>query len=373
MTGEASRPAPQVQTDTPASEAAPPPASGRLSAVDVFRGLTITEVVGHHTSGMALRYATLGTPEHEFLSILNRSLHFAVPAFVFLSVAILTNSLLKRFDARRYFWRRLTRGLWPYLLWSALYVLWSVWTGQRPPEVLTDPGKWSFYLLYGKASYHLYFLLVALEVYLLLPLLLPLARKKPYITAALGLGLLAQWGAYELNRGVWQLQFPASTVLWYLLPVLLGVGVGARFAEFPAWWRRRWPVLVLLTALAYAAYLPTALDYLSGDLTSSTGYNVRSWLYTSLTALTLLGAAFHWQELAPRLRGAFGWLGTVSLQIYLLHPAALQLLERWQPPAGSGAQRLWVSAGYGLLALLLPALLARLLRRTPLSPLLFGR
>ena len=122
-----------AQTDTPASEAPSAPASGRLSAVDVFRGLTITEVVGHHTSGMALRYATPGTPEYEALSVLNRSLHFAVPAFVFLSVAILTNSLLKRFDARRYFWRRLTRGLWPYLLWSALYVLWSVWTGQRPP------------------------------------------------------------------------------------------------------------------------------------------------------------------------------------------------------------------------------------------------
>lgn len=355
----------------PASEATPP--RGRISAIDVFRGLTITEVVGHHTSGMALRYATPGTPEYEFLSVLNRSLHFAVPAFVFLSVAILTNSLLKRFDGPRYFWRRLTRGAWPYVLWSALYVLWSVWTGGRPASVLGDPGQWTFYLLYGKASYHLYFLLVALEVYLLLPLLLPLARKKPYITAALGLGLLAQWGAYELNRSVLRLQFPASTVLWYLLPVLLGVGVGARFAEFPAWWRRRWPMLLLLTALAYAAYLPTALDYLSGDLTSSTGYNVRSWLYTSMMALTLLGAAFHWQDLAPRLRGAFGWLGTVSLQIYLLHPAALQLFERWQAPGGSPAQRLWVSAGYGLLALLLPALLARLIRRTPLSPLLFGR
>ena len=136
--------------------------SDRLSAVDVFRGLTILEVVGHHASGLALRHATPGSLTHEALTVLNRTLHFAVPAFVFLSCVVLTNSLLRRFEPRQYYWRRLTRGGWPYLLWSVLYILWYVWTGQREEASLEDSQRWWTWLAYGKVRYHLYFLLVAL-------------------------------------------------------------------------------------------------------------------------------------------------------------------------------------------------------------------
>ena len=211
-----------------------------LTAIDLFRGLTILEVVIHHTTGMGLRYTTPGTLEHDLLVLLNRTLHFAVPAFMFLSATLLTASLLKRFDARTYFTRRVVRGGWPYLLWSVLYGLWYVWTQQRPPEVLSDPAKWEFYLLYGKASFHLYFLLVALEAYFILPLLLPLARRKPGILPMFLLGVIVQFGLFLLNRHVFKFQFPASTIFWYMLPVLLGVGVGANLKEFADWWRRYW-------------------------------------------------------------------------------------------------------------------------------------
>ena len=253
---------------TPETQPAPPSqrtGAGTLTAIDLFRGLTILEVVTHHTTGMAFRYTTPGTLEHEVLSVLNRTLHFAVPAFMFLSATLLTASLLKRFDARTYFTRRVVRGGWPYLLWSVLYALWYVWTEQRPPEVLTDPAKWTFYLLYGKASYHLYFLLVALEAYFILPLLLPLARRKPGIPLVFLVGVVVQLGLFLLNRHVLKFQFPASTILWYMLPVLLGVGVGANLRTFPDWWRRHWWLLVGLMLLAYAAYLPTSLANLRGE------------------------------------------------------------------------------------------------------------
>jgi peptidoglycan/LPS O-acetylase OafA/YrhL len=356
---------------TPAAE--PVRARAPLTMIDVFRGLTITEVVLHHTTGMALRYLSPGTLSHDAVTVLNRTLHFAVPAFVFLSAVVLTRSLLRRFEPRRYFWRRLTRGGWPYLLWSALYMLWYVLSGQRPPETLTDPDRWWFYLSNGKASYHLYFLLVALEVYLVLPLLLPLARRRPGITAALLTGLGLQLGAYFLNREVLRLPFPASTVLWYLLPITLGMAVGARLDEFPAWWRRRrWVVLPALAA-AYAAYLPAALSYVRGVPVTPVLYSTLSWVFTSLTALTLLGAAHRIQRGGSRAQAALATLGTVSLQVYLIHPALLQALERWNAPGGTPTQVLLTAGAYALLALLLPALLGRALLNTRLGTLLFGR
>ncbi|ABF45338.1 acyltransferase 3 [Deinococcus geothermalis DSM 11300] len=347
----------------------------RLTAIDTFRGLTILEVVGHHATGMGLRNATVGSTTHDLLLILNRTLHFAVPAFVFLSVVVLTRSLLKGFDPKRYFWRRLTRGGWPYLLWSVLYALWYVWTGQRAAETLTDPARWRDWLLYGKASYHLYFLLVALEVYLVLPLLLPLARRKPSITLALLGGLAAQLGAYFLNREVLQLPFPASTALWYVLPISLGLAVGAQLETFPDWWHRRRRVLLPLLALGYAAYLPVAVAYVRGTPVIPVVYSGLSWIYTALVALALLGLAYRLERGQPAraFKRVIATLGTVSLPIYLLHPALLQALERWRAPDGVSWNLLGTVALYALIAVLLPALLGRLLLGKRLGLLLFGR
>lgn len=388
-----------TQPNSPTAASKPISQASTLTAIDLFRGLTILEVVLHHTTGMALRYVTRDSMLFSILSIVNRSLHFAVPAFVFLSSVLLTNSLLKRFNLKTYVTRRVVRGAWPYLLWSVLYVFWSVWLGNRPPEVLTDPAKWEFYLLYGKANFHMYFLLVALEVYFVLPLLLPLARRKWPIALMFVLGCLVQFGVLLLNRHVLKLQFPASTVLWYLLPVLLGVGVGARLSEFAGWWRRNWVWLVGAVLLAYAVYLPTALALMRGERIDSLFYNTQSWLFTALMALNLLGFAYWWHgraapttnepdadeslpspvkvglgaKLSAGLRGALALLGTVSLQVYLIHPALQQILERWAAPTGSDTQRLLTVLLYGAIALLLPALLGRLLWNTKLSRFLFGR
>lgn len=360
----------------PPSEAEPASTGGvphKLTAIDLFRGITILEVVAHHTSGLALRYAVPDTLSFMLLQLVNRTLHFAVPAFVFLSAVVLTRSLLKNFRPGRYFWRRLTRGAWPYLLWSALYMGWYVWTGQRPASTLTDPDKWLFYLQYGKASYHLYFLLVALEVYLVIPLLLPLARRRPPIVLALLLGAALQLGLYLLNRSVLRVPYPASTVLWYMLPITVGMAVGARLDDFPAWWRKYRLVLIAAAATAYALYLPQALAYVRGEPLNPMVYSGLSWAYTTLMALTVLGVAYSLQRLSRRWRVGLGTIGMFSLQIYLIHPAILQTLERLHSPGGDPLVFALTTLGYFLLALLLPAMLALLLVDTRLSKFIFGR
>ncbi|CAM4042649.1 acyltransferase [Deinococcus frigens] len=360
----------------PPSEAEPAVVQGvphKLTAIDLFRGITILEVVAHHTSGLALRYAVPDTLSFLVLQLINRTLHFAVPAFVFLSAVVLTRSLLKNFRPGRYFFRRVTRGAWPYLLWSALYIAWYVWTGQRPPETLTDPDKWLFYLQYGKASYHLYFLLVALEVYLVIPLLLPLARRRPPIALALLIGAALQLGIYLLNREYLRLPFPASTVVWYMLPVTVGAAVGARLDEFPAWWRKYRVFLIAGAAAAYALYLPQALAYVRGEPVVPIVYSSLSWAYTTLMALTVLGVAYSLQRFAGAWRVALGVTGMFSLQVYLIHPAILQTLETIHTPGGDPLVFGLTMLGYFLTALILPTMLALLLADTRLSRLMFGR
>lgn len=349
----------------------------RLTAIDVFRGITILEVVTHHSSGMALRYLAPDTPAHEIVMIINRTLHFAVPAFVFLTSVILTKSLLAKFSPSRYFVRRLIRGAWPYVLWSALYIAWYVWTNQRPSESLLNWEQWQFYLLNGKASYHLYFLLVALEVYVLLPFLLPLARYRPSIGQMLFLGFSLQMGIFFINREYLNMPFPASTVFWYMLPILVGVAVGSRLGEFTEWYKKyRTPLLAGLLTI-YPFYIFASQAYLRGIEISPFVFNGLAWLYSILVALLLFGAAHDFQHNTTpfwhNIKRFVARLGMVSLQIYLIHPAILQALERIYLPMDNPLQTLLVIVLYAVVALLLPAYIAWNLIGRFGSKLFFGR
>ncbi|AZI43510.1 acyltransferase [Deinococcus psychrotolerans] len=346
-----------------------------LTPVDYFRGLAILEVVLHHSSGAARDYAADGSAALLFLTVLNRVLHFAVPGFLFLSAAVLTRSLLKSPNFGRYFWRRVVRGAWPYLLWTVLYLLWSAWLGDRPWDDLLKPEKWQLWLGYGKGNYHLYFLLVALESYVVLPFLLPLARGRLRISAALGLGLAVQIGIYWLNKYALHLLYPASTVLWYLAPVILGTAVGARWNEFQDWWTLRRSRVLLFTAAALALHLPLALAFLDGARINPWLYSASGWAYTTPMALVVLGAGYSlWQ------RGRLKWVGVLggfSLQIYLIHPAILEGLESLLPTEGvaglGAAPALPMFALMVLVSLALPFGMAKLLARLKLSGLFFGR
>ena len=343
------------------------------ASVDTFRGLTILEVIIHHSTGVALRHLQPGTAPYLAAEIINRTLHFAVPAFVFLSALVLTRSLLRRYNLRRYAFRRTLRAAWPYVLWTTLYALWYIWTGQRDAQSLQDPAQWRSWLLYGKASFHLYFLLVALEVYAVLPLLVLVARRRPRITDTLLVGIPLQIGIYFLNRYVLHLHYPTSSVLWYILPLLLGVPVGSRLREFPQWWlEHRW-VLLALTVAVFAIYLPEALRFLRTGHATPVLFDALTWAYTTLVALNLLGLVWRMQLNPGLLQRWLARLGIVSLQVYLLHPAVLQFLEGWNPPHGSAAQVMTTLGVYLMIAVLIPALLAHMVRRTPVSLLLFGR
>ncbi len=363
--------APTLVTERPEPEQR----SSALTPVDYFRGLAILEVVLHHSSGAARDYAEAGSSTLIFLNILNRVLHFAVPGFIFLSAAVLTRSLLAKPNFGRYFWRRVVRGAWPYLLWTTLYLVWSAWLGDRPWSDLLRAEKWQLWLSYGKGNYHLYFLLVALQSYVLLPFLLPLARKRLRISAALALGLGAQVGIYWFNKFYLHLPYPASSVLWYLAPVILGAAVGARWSEFQDWWLRRRSRVLLLTAAALAIHLPMALAFLDGAQINPWLYSASNWAYTTPMALVVLGAGYSlWRRGWGRWVGV---LGSLSLQIYLIHPAVLEGLEHLSPPGGieglGAAGALPMFALMVALSMAIPFALARLIAKLKLSSVFFGR
>lgn len=348
-------------------------AAERVLAVDVFRGVTIIAVVAHHLTGMALRHAQGGADLHLSLAWVNRTLHFVVPAFVFITALVLTRSALRRFTPGQYYGARVRTALLPYLLWTGLYVLFRVATGQDKFTALNDPARWLVWVQYGKGYFHLYFLLIVLQFYLLLPLLLPLWRRRPPFWAAL-LGASGLQGlVFGLNHvGVLNFRFPGTMVWWYIPALTLGMYFGSREGAFENLWRRGRLWIVGAALLALLWYVPLSVARLEGARVSTLAYSAANWVYTAAAVLGLFGASHLLVQIRPRWCPALVLLSTVSLQVYLIHPAILWGLERLGFP-GRPAAFVTVLAVYGVIALGMPALLARLLAGTAASRWLFGR
>ena len=92
-----------------------------------------------------------------------REVFFAISGFVLVYATRGRPLRLRRFWPRRYLYVAV-----PYVTWRAVYFGYSV----LGPPTRPSPATFGRDLLYGGAEYHLYFLLVTMQLYLAFPLIL---------------------------------------------------------------------------------------------------------------------------------------------------------------------------------------------------------
>ncbi|HEX2864503.1 MAG TPA: acyltransferase family protein [Deinococcales bacterium] len=343
----------------------------RLGAIDLFKGLAILEVLTHHVSANALSRLDPGSLAFFLVALGNRALHFAVPAFLFMTALVFMRSAMRpTWSVRDFYWSRVVKSLVPYLLWSGFYMLLRVRTTSLSLADLDLNQVW-FWVLNGKASYHLYFLVVALQFYALFPLLVPLFRRRPSFPVVAAGALAVQLALYWANRLAWHAVFPGSLVIWYVIPIALGLHVGSVFETFGTWWNRNAKFVALAAVAGFSGYLPLAYQALLGLPVNTFAHEAFTWLFTSSCAILLFGfASFLARRNGPVIAG-LRVLGQNSLQVYLLHPAVITLAAflNFLPDRASLA-----SHGPLLLAALaVPLSAALLVKGSALSRLLFGR
>ncbi|WP_263090835.1 acyltransferase [Curtobacterium sp. RIT-PI-V] len=160
---------PQVQTPTRTAAGKP----RHLYEVDVLRILTFACVIGVHTTSHTAASDDVG------LNALLALLHFTRLVFFSLTAFVLVYSYTLRPRPMAQFWpkRFLLVGV-PYLAWSVVYVgsSWLVSSTRRGdvPDLVRTLAEG---IVTGSSWYHLYFLLVTMQVYLLLPVIVWLVRK----------------------------------------------------------------------------------------------------------------------------------------------------------------------------------------------------
>ena len=355
----------------------------RLYEVDVVRILTFACVIGVHVTSHTAAADDIAL--HGLLGLL----HFTRLVFFALTTFVLLLGQLRRPRPMRQFWpkRFLLVGI-PYVVWSVIYyVAANLHSGSHKPP-LTYIGDLLRHIVSGDAWYHLYFLLVTMQVYLLVPLIVWFVRK----TRGHHRLVLAIFFVLQLAITALYLYLPSGSLGWY----------GPAEKQF--FWS--YPFFIIAGAVA-ADHAPQFLAWVRGHRAAI------AWIVGGGAALTLgVFAVQHWVlGMSPYRAGTplqpvimvwavcvglgFLAIGTWwadrrvpdsrfsrvvdrvsdrSFGIFLVHPMILWILlwvgDEWVPDHIVDP---WLTLVAYLIVVALSYVIADLARRSPLSLPLAGR
>lgn len=313
-----------------------------IVALDYIRGLSMLGVLGIHTGSYALSYPAAGPHLIAVLEILTR---FSVPIFFFVSAFGLFASqpLNTEFNYLSFMRRRFKAVLLPYLAWSLLYMLHYTW-------VSGDASIWTKssiikYYIFGLASYQLYFLVILIWFYTLMPLWRQLVRlliKAP----ATGLSLLLAvqivfnyYSSYLLKPGVYNHYLNLAVqhrmnylILHYLFIFILGAICAELYPQFQValkHHKRKINVFfsTTLVGMLLAYYYFIYFKHYSLEAVVNTVHQLSpiGVLYTVGATLFLFKTFNH--SLPRRLATVLNQLGEHSYFIYLVHPLVMYYLS----------------------------------------------
>jgi peptidoglycan/LPS O-acetylase OafA/YrhL len=337
-------PPPTCATPEAASPTAPVAPRDRI--FDILKGLSILEVVVHHVLAASMRkYTSQGAWDWWLMAAANRVLHFAVPTFLLVSALLLAKSLSRkeRPDWKRFFRRRTIRTLLPYLVWTAIYLGFRLLIARIDTDVRIQSTVYPLIgavavprmlgwehiiavVLAGKAYFHLYFLAIMLQLAVAFPWLFAGARLiRGGFGMALAVGAALQIGAFLIQASILRLTYPASTLLWYLLPVCIGLWIGLHWSAWHETWRRWRRAICAITLTGFCVYFTLEVRQMTGASILSFTYNLSATTYATGIALILLAAAGRLAR-TQRTGLLLARLGDWSLPIFLIHPLALYLM-----------------------------------------------
>jgi peptidoglycan/LPS O-acetylase OafA/YrhL len=357
-----------------------------LHEIDVVRLSTFAAVIALHSLG-SVAGAEVGTGAVLQFLHFGRETFFIVTGFV-LALGGRGLDLGPRGATLRFWRRRFALVGLPYAVWTVVY--WATRLGGRAPwsgPALVDLGS---DLLLGTARYHLYFLQVSMQVYLLLPLLLRLLRRTREHHLALVLasaGLQVAWSGllrWVPAPGGWAQNLwtsPNQLLLTYQFYVVLGAVAAQRYDRLAGWVRARPRTVALVVAAAlvldlgvYAGQVAAGVD----PLVAAEPLQPVFVLWGPAACLGFLAVGLrHASRRRPGTLSAavVGEAARVSFGVYLAHPLVLTgTLEVFGLAHGASGLPVVVALAVAWTCTALGATaLVELLSRTPVAVAFTGR
>lgn len=348
----------------------------RLAAIEYIRGISMLGVVGIHTGSQYL--ANLSANMH-LVALFEVVTRFSVPIFFFISAFGMFYNLdmKKPFAYKSFLRRRMNTVLVPYVVWSLFYLVhYAVLWGDTS---VLSPFYIAFSLFFGTAGYQLYFMVILLWFYLMMPVWVWLVRRMGWLSLG---GLLVfqigfdYWSCFMLNSAGVENFFLRSLidyrlnycVLHYIFIFLLGGYLAVHidwFMRFLAACRGKIIIFFYLTLaglLGYYYWLIYSKGYTPLEGINTAQQLCPAGILYTLGASLFFFAIFTIWHLPDALRPVLSALGRHSYFVYLAHPVAITYLGLALADTGR-IMTAPIALGFYAAVVMLTMLAAVLLRR----------
>ena len=297
----------------------------RIAELDYARVVLMLSVIAIHvTSSYIFSESRISLFGMNLAYLINQAARCSVPGFIILSGASLGMGKTE-YSIGSFYISRMKKIVLPYLIWYTVYFAYN----SRGTAV----SAWDFAVFFkgilkGSTAPHLYFIIVIVQLYILYPLLRRLVGRHKcaavIISFAAGLGF--QTLSYLACLGVHLLPYdnllylsPLTWIHFFVLGMCVPAGAMEKLCR---WAKRRFPLLILLSAAAALGY---ALESRALS-TYDTSVKPHLFLYAPLILVTALGFGACVKKYRT-LNRFVGFLSRVSMDVYFCHVIVIKLLR----------------------------------------------
>jgi len=293
----------------------------RVFEYDIIRTIATYSVVFVHISAIAIGLYLQNSWQGNMMIFFNRMLKFTTPIFIFLAGALIFESVkAKPFRYFKFVKGKFTRILVPYVLVSTMYfVLISILSKQAMNPVAL--GK---QIIAGSAQYHLYFIPIIIQLYLLTPVFLYLKDKFKLKHLMIVMTVISYLSVLFLK-----FNFSDRIFIKFIVPYAIGLYFGS---DIMIWLRslgKKVYALLLATFLAGFYYFFTFSSFFKiQEYSVLEKFRDTGWFfYCIMSIFLLMFIAMKLVEIEP-VKKLSGICSKISYYIYLLHPLFIYLVEK---------------------------------------------
>lgn len=349
----------------------------RLQELELVRAIAIIAVLIIHITAQGTVEIPLGSRSQIVYLVINKLSNFAVPVFVMISAMVLFYRYAGQWDGRmvlRFYAKRIKFIVIPYLLWAFFYYIFYQWLpSQTWAAVNLDWLRFADALRWGQTGYHLYFIILILQFYLLFPLWMTGVEKWPWFRRhflKLAIGFQIAFYCYQLWAGPFER--PATLFGTYTGLFAIGAAIGLNYESFRKSFHHIWWILLIAVLSGYTYALVFVLRQFSIDF-GLIALEVLLNVYSLTIFMSLLWIAYRLLQDTPRFSRWLTSIGTAAFGIYFMHPAILSFCRTmWSVPGESAAYHGFTLVS-GAAAFLIPWLLTVILKRWKGSWLILGK
>lgn len=288
--------------------------------MDVLRSMAILAVIGIHISATTLRYNPYPST-YNITFILNQICRFSVPAFIFISGMGLTITYNEKQRYICFLAKRFKKVLPQYFVWCLVYII-AITKNYNIHQNID-------YIIHGKIFYHLYFIPLIVELYLIFPIIYRFIGKVWFLLLSFGITLFAIIYTYyfiNITPDMWF--WDKKNLIYWIFYFCLG-GYIAKHRENILPKFKKYNYIIFICLLISVVYILNSIIFYNG-LGKNLEYLVtfqRPSIIIYSTLFILFVFSFNWKN--KLFVGIIKYISKRTYSIYLCHALILYFYTQY--------------------------------------------